>query len=201
MYLEQRTWKTLNLTALSFGFGTLLLRHLTTSQQQQYHAIQGLLFLTLPMTVWYAMAQNHDTKHALSLLLICWNCDTGALIVGRITKPYLPTQPLWLANISPSKSLAGMVGGLGLGTLTAVTIPSLWRLVGFYETIPAFSATLGVQLSVLAILGDLVESAIKRQSNQKDSSSLLPGHGGILDRFDSSFFAVVAYYNHLESNR
>ena len=192
--------RTSNLAALISGFAVLFLRHLATSQQQQHHAIRGLLFLTLPMTVWYAVAQN-DTRQALSLLLICWNCDTGALIVGRIAKQYVPTQPLWLANISPAKSLAGMVGGIGLGTLTAVAIPSLWRLAGYHETIPAFSATLGMQLSVLAVLGDLVESAIKRQSKQKDSSSLLPGHGGILDRFDSSLFAVVAYYYHLESNR
>ena len=58
---------------------------------------------------------------------------------------------------------------------------------------------LGVSLSLLAIIGDLVESSIKRQSQSKDSGSLLPGHGGVLDRFDSSLLAVLLYSFLLDS--
>ncbi len=54
---------------------------------------------------------------------------------------------------------------------------------------------IGTIISVLAIAGDLVESAVKRNAGKKDSGKLLPGHGGILDRFDSSFLAVIVYYH------
>ena len=161
----------------------------------------------------------------VAILLTVWNADTGALIAGRLLGRKTGSNPLpaWIRRISPAKTLEGFIGGLLGGGLTALwAIPML--LNGFsLETTPGFrklwglelihgqdgSATLssdngtnrlvlGFVLSVLAILGDLVESSIKRRSQSKDSGSVLPGHGGILDRFDSSLLAVLFYRVALE---
>lgn len=175
------------------------------------HFSFGLIFLSIPMSAWYLVA--HSFRHTTSLLLIVWNCDTGALLVGRIAKSLAPAaqQPPtpecqtslgWLHKISPAKSMAGIVGGLVFGTLTCAGIPWLWRFVDRNDAPNGTSnhewddhtLLLGIVLSVSAIFGDLVESAVKRTTGRKDSSKLLPGHGGILDRFDSTFLSVVVYY-------
>ena len=174
------------------------------------HLLFGMVFLSIPMSAWYLVAPSF--RHTISLLLIVWNCDTGALLVGRIAKSLVPAQqqPLptprpqsWLHRISPAKSIAGIVGGVVFGTLTCAGIPWLWRFVDGNDGLNgAFhhnewddhTLLLGIVLSASAILGDLVESAVKRTTGRKDSSKLLPGHGGVLDRFDSSFLSVVLYY-------
>lgn len=172
------------------------------------HSLFGMVFLSIPMSAWYRLAPNF--RHTISLLLIVWNCDTGALLVGRIHKsiPMLPPSPTipYLQTISPAKSVSGIMGGFVFGVLTTVCIPWLWRNVdNYYNTDnnngdghpesywDDHTVQLGIVLSISAIFGDLVESAVKRTTGQKDSSKLLPGHGGILDRFDSSLFAVVLY--------
>jgi CDP-diglyceride synthetase len=119
-----------------------------------------------------------------------------------------PPAPIpWLHAISPAKTIVGMWGGVTLGTLTTVFIPPLWNATRDHflerESDPWWlespwdgpwkKTLLGIALSLLAILGDLVESAVKRQAGKKDAGRLLPGHGGVLDRFDSSLLAVVAY--------
>jgi CDP-diglyceride synthetase len=195
---------------------------------QRRHWILGLVLVTIPFRAWYALCG--DFASTISLLLVVWNCDTGALVVGRLSTKLLPLPPppplhgdgennrqrqrrlpvpTWIRHISPAKSMEGFIGGLLGGTWTAVSwIPLLiqWCHV---ETTPAFDSLwitpslghrilLGMSLSFLAIVGDLVESSIKRQSHSKDSGSFLPGHGGILDRFDSSLLAVLLYQALLE---
>lgn len=163
-----------------------------------------MLVVTLPFRVWIALAPR-DFASTISVLLVVWNCDTGALLVGRISSKFgLPRVPVpeWIRRISPAKSMEGFLGGVLGGTLTATSgIPVLIRWASI-ETSPEFDALwgsysyrlgLGISLSMLAITGDLVESSIKRQSQSKDSGSFLPGHGGILDRFDSALLAVLLY--------
>ena len=167
------------------------------------HWLLGLVVITIPFRTWYLISQ--DFSSTISILLVVWNCDTGALLFGRLSKKTgLPKVqvPYWIQKISPAKSVEGFVGGILGGVWTAVSwIP---RLISWFdlETSSTFDkiwesttnrVVLGLFMSMLAIFGDLVESAIKRQSNSKDSGSFLPGHGGILDRFDSSLFAVLFY--------
>ena len=180
--------------------------HSTLQNQHQHHDTQGILAVTFPMTIWYKVATTQSTPHVISLLLICWNCDTGALLVGRmIQMTLIPSyQPQWLRQISPTKSIAGMIGGIGLGTTTVVLLPLLWTICGINNQQQWWNKPNGIHhgivLALLSIVGDLMESAIKRQSNQKDSSALLPGHGGILDRFDSTLLAVIYYYYYMRGN-
>jgi CDP-diglyceride synthetase len=162
------------------------------------HMIMGLVFLSIPMASWYAVSESFH--HTASLLLIVWNCDTGALIVGRLNKTIRgkgSTIP-WLQKVSPAKSIEGIFGGILFGVGTTTCIPWMWSYFGQEASLSATSfdghtLSLGLVLSIAAILGDLVESAVKRVSGKKDSSKLLPGHGGIMDRFDSSFISVVIY--------
>ena len=158
----------------------------------------------------------------VAILLTVWNADTGALIAGRLLGRKRNGDsnklPEWIRKISPAKTLEGFVGGILGGTLTALwAIPMLLRAFSM-TTSPGFDKLWGLEstqdeegalilhstsglnrlvlgfcLSFLAILGDLVESSIKRKSQSKDSGSVLPGHGGILDRFDSSLLAVLFY--------
>jgi len=168
------------------------------------HWILGLILVTLPFRAWIGLAPR-DFASTISVLLVVWNCDTGALLAGRICNKLKVRRlqvPEWIRKISPAKSIEGFVGGILGGTWTAVSWIPLVVEWARLETSPAFDNLwesqqsrfgLGVALSVLAIVGDLVESAVKRQSQSKDSGSILPGHGGILDRFDSSLLAILLY--------
>ncbi|CAJ1945154.1 unnamed protein product [Cylindrotheca closterium] len=171
---------------------------------ERRHWILGLVLITIPFRTWYSISQ--DFASTISILLVVWNCDSGALLVGRLASkigmPRIPV-PRWIHKISPAKSMEGFIGGLAGGTWTAVSwIPRLvsWFEIDTNESFDVLWSTslsqrfaLGLAMSLMAIFGDLVESSIKRQSQRKDSGSILPGHGGILDRFDSSLFAVLLY--------
>ncbi|QGP93230.1 Cytidylyltransferase family protein [Neomoorella glycerini] len=118
--------------------------------------------------------------------ILTWANDTGAYFCGRIFGRRHP----W-PNLSPGKTWAGAIGGL---LLTVVAAKALGPLL-----LPALNSRLLVGLAVLTAIaaqaGDLIESGFKRQAGVKDSGWLLPGHGGILDRFDSLLLvAPVVYY-------
>ncbi len=137
----------------------------------------GVLLL-VPM--WLALVElrvDHGVEHLLLLLLLIWGADTGAYIVGRSFGKHKLAP-----KVSPGKSIEGVFGGLGTALL--VTLVFLY----FQNISPDqywFYILLSLGVVLVSILGDLFESLYKRASNIKDSSHLLPGHGGILDRFDS----------------
>lgn len=175
----------------------------------------GVLLISTPSRTWLIVSKNfHDT---VSLLLTVWNADTGALIAGRIgtlMQTNLP-KPKWLQRISTGKTVEGLLGGLLGGTTTFYLLPAFWSLIHSYDLAPlsdnssfiwaSASPTerlcIGFLLSVTAILGDLWESSLKRAFQAKDSGHLLPGHGGVLDRFDSSLLAVMLYKGLLDRAR
>ncbi len=117
-----------------------------------------------------------------------WANDTFAYFVGsRFGRHKL------CPAISPAKTVEGFIGGLA-GSILAIT------LLGLLFKLPVnHSIIMGIVVGVIAPIGDLAESAIKRFAEVKDSGKLLPGHGGILDRFDSILFTVpiVYYYIHM----
>ncbi|GAB4457543.1 MAG: phosphatidate cytidylyltransferase [Armatimonadaceae bacterium] len=120
----------------------------------------------------------------LYVMAVTWSTDTGAFFIGQRWGKRL-LAPL----ISPAKTVEGAIGGWATGVLMSLA----W---GTWIGIPAVHCVvLGVLLGTLAHLGDLCESALKRELGVKDFGRLLPGMGGMLDRFDSIFFtAPVAYY-------
>jgi phosphatidate cytidylyltransferase len=121
----------------------------------------------------------------LLLILAVWAYDTGAYLVGRRFG-----RARFLEHLSPSKTYAGLVGGL-VASIFVVAI----LLVGLGQA-PLHALLLGPLAALGAQAGDLAESMLKRAAGAKDSGTLMPGHGGILDRVDSFLFAapVVTLY-------
>jgi len=126
-------------------------------------------------------------KWLVFLFLVIWASDTGAYYVGTALGKHRLYE-----KISPKKSIEGLAGGIFASMLIAL-LCKIWLVpsVGFLE-----AAILGVCLAAVGTVGDLVESLLKRSAGVKDSGTLIPGHGGILDRMDSMLFAapVLFYY-------
>lgn len=114
------------------------------------------------------------------VLLVVWVTDIGGYFAGR----GIGGPKLW-PRVSPKKTWAGAIGGLVLGLVIAVG----FALLGFGKMGPLL--LLGAVLSVVSQLGDLFESAVKRRFDVKDSSHIIPGHGGLLDRLDGFVAAIV----------
>lgn len=120
------------------------------------------------------------------VVLLTWGCDTGAYLVGRS----LGRHPLY-PRVSPKKSREGALGGVLFALLCALgaqrTFAGDWLE-------PGTALVLALVAAVAGQTGDLVESLIKRGSQAKDSATIIPGHGGTLDRFDSLFFSAPLLY-------
>ncbi len=121
----------------------------------------------------------------LLLILAVWSYDTGAYLVGKNLG-----RTKFLTHISPSKTIEGLIGGVVAATIVVGLM--LWAL----GENPAHALALGPLTALAAQAGDLAESVIKRAAGAKDSGTLIPGHGGMLDRVDSFVFAapVVTLY-------
>lgn len=119
------------------------------------------------------------------LYFVIWLGDAGALYIGRSLGRHKLAP-----GISPKKTVEGAAGSLAASVLASLVI-RLWFIpeLGLFDAV-----ALGILLNVLGQLGDLVESGIKRSTGVKDSASFIPGHGGVLDRGDSLFFAGPALY-------
>jgi phosphatidate cytidylyltransferase len=117
-------------------------------------------------------------------LIGTWVFDSGSYFAGRGFGRHklAPT-------VSPGKTVEGLAGGLLAGSLVIG-----WLAVGWLGSTPLESLALTLTIMAAAQLGDLAESALKRQSAVKDSGPLIPGHGGILDRFDSLLYVMPAVY-------
>ena len=119
--------------------------------------------------------------YVIFALLIVWTTDSGAYFTGR----KLGKRKLW-PEISPNKTVEGFVGGIVWAIVTALIIQWISPLTSSYIILIGIT----IVASIFGQLGDLVESGIKRHFNVKDSGNLPPGHGGILDRFDSLLFVL-----------
>lgn len=149
----------------------------------------GWLFAHFPLL----RAVGGDWRPLLFAFLMTWVTDTGAYFAGRALGRHKLAPAL-----SPGKTVEGAIGGsLAAGVVGALVAPAL--LGGVLAHAPGglqlTGGLLAVLVSVAALVGDLAESALKRHVGVKDSGNLLPGHGGVLDRFDSALFTVpVVYY-------
>ncbi len=150
----------------------------------------SILYIAVPVTMSNFLAFRHVGEYSgttlLSLFILIWVMDTGSYVFGlalgqRFGKKLAP-------GISPKKSWIGFWGGL-LCTVGAAVL--LWHF-GMLRLKWWVAAILGVVVAVAGVYGDLLESQWKRYYAVKDSGNTIPGHGGFLDRFDSSLFVLPA---------
>lgn len=148
----------------------------------------GIYYVALLFAFQVAIRMGADGKYWLVFMyLVIWASDTGAYYAGT----NLGKHKLY-PKISPQKSVEGLIGAV----LAAVAVAHLCR-VWFLPVLTAKEATvLGFILVLAGTLGDFVESLLKRSAGVKDSGTIIPGHGGVLDRMDSMLFAapVLFYY-------
>ena len=151
----------------------------------------GLLVL-IPAYVALLYLRRHDAHLILLALLvtIIWAADVGAYFVGR----QFGTTKL-APKVSPGKSWAGLVGGMILALAVGMLVALIGEPSDYLISPIAWAVLIGIiAVTVLfSVLGDLFESLIKREHGVKDSSSLLPGHGGVLDRIDSLTAATPVF--------
>lgn len=191
-------------TAQMFSlYGMLLLYILVSELYRKAHAplrnwtlcFASQLYIAVPFALLPLLSIVYDAPtgalaynwiYPLALFIFLWVNDTFAYLCGCSLGRYIPYK--LFPRISPGKSWAGSIGG-GLFTLAAAYI--IWRWQP--ETMPLLR-WMGFALVVVVFgtWGDLVESLIKRQLGIKDSGHVLPGHGGLLDRFDSALLAIPA---------
>jgi len=153
-------------------------------------------FVLLRELPWRAgLAYRDGSSLVLYAFLVTWSCDTGAYLTGRF---FGRTRP-WTA-ISPRKTLEGAIGGLVFALLAAqLGAATFLRPEGGGPLLPwPHALAVGALVGVCGQVGDLVESLFKRDAASGDSSDLIPGHGGVLDRFDSLYFAAPLVYYYLK---
>ncbi|MCB9764870.1 MAG: phosphatidate cytidylyltransferase [Alphaproteobacteria bacterium] len=145
-----------------------------------------LVFLPLVRRV------EHGIAWIFLVLAITWLGDTGGYFAGR----FFGKHKLY-PKVSPKKTWEGVAGGVALAVVGAFIV----RAVGLPDLTVAECVALGVVLDLLGVVGDLVESLLKRSFGVKDSGWIMPGHGGILDRIDGLLFTVPVLYLYLWVSR
>jgi phosphatidate cytidylyltransferase len=143
----------------------------------------GLIYIGIPFTLVQFIAieeGNYYPNIILGLLLLTWANDTGAYVIGsQIGKTKL------FPRISPNKTWEGSLGGVAVAFLIA------WLLSLYVTGLSLMNwLVLATLVSIFASLGDLIESMLKRSLGVKDSGTIMPGHGGFLDRFDAFIFLL-----------
>ncbi len=149
----------------------------------------AILYLGVPLSIAGSFQRSQIlVLHLLMVLSVVWAGDILAYGVGKKWGKHKVAS-----RVSPHKSLEGYVAGLLFSVLAAMVF-------GHYSSLAwptAYLVLIGAFLGLVSIVGDLFESMLKRGADIKDSSNLLPGHGGVLDRIDSLLFALPAYYTFL----
>ena len=170
----------------------LMINSLYLKDKKDFHKFANLytsiLYIAVPWSLFNFAAFSADSQFSGILLLsffgIVWASDVGAYVFG-ITLGQKYGKKLF-PSISPKKSWIGFWGGI----LTAVVVAVILHRCEILNFSMLHSMILAVLINVASVYGDLIESQWKRYYNVKDSSNLIPGHGGLLDRFDSALVAI-----------
>lgn len=172
-----------------------LYRHQQKPMQNIAFTLLGVFYIALPFSLMnfltingssYSMVYNPNIL--LGILFLVWANDTGAYVVGVSMGKHK-----MIPRISPKKSWEGFVGGIAITLLVAWIIAMAFDDVSLKHWL-----AIGLITTFMAVLGDLVESMFKRSIGVKDSGKFLPGHGGLLDRFDALIMVLPMVYVYLE---
>lgn len=150
----------------------------------------GVIYIAVPLSVAsYIVFWSNEYSYSLLLgfFVLMWSFDTLAYVFGVSFGKHRLFE-----RVSPKKSWEGFIGGLITNVGMAYIISFIFKDFTFIQW-----AGLSILISVFGTFGDLVESSFKRNIDEKDSGSLLPGHGGVLDRFDAVLFTLPLFYVYL----
>jgi len=144
-------------------------------------AVFGLAYFGFPMA-WFMEVARFSREHLLAFFVMLWAADIGAYVTGKL----IGRRPLH-EKISPGKTLEGFIGRLIWAVMAAAVLMQVmdWNI---------WTLLVGLGVGVFSEVGDLLESVWKRERGVKDSSNLLPGHGGFLDRLDSLFASLPVFW-------
>ncbi|KAJ8523600.1 hypothetical protein ON010_g17517 [Phytophthora cinnamomi] len=156
--------------------------------------VVGLVYIIGTLSVLVSFVDDERRtlyrKLLIALLYVVWASDTGAYVTGKALAlakyPYY--NPL-AAHLSKNKDYEGTLGAIGFGIIAMMVSSDVLDLPGSFGT----KVTFTVVAVVIGRLGDLFESLLKRAAGVKDSGSLIPGHGGVLDRIDALMFATLVF--------
>jgi phosphatidate cytidylyltransferase len=157
--------------------------------EKRLTAILVYLWLSFPLatylaTAWAGRGSSYEPLYPLLLIIIIWTNDTFAYLTGSLMGRHRLTP-----RLSPGKTWEGTIGGLLFSMVTG------WVIHRVTGTLNAGSwIVLSALMALLGLSGDLFESWLKRRAGVKNMGVLLPGHGGVLDRFDSLLFSAPVYY-------
>ena len=170
--------------------GAYVLKYPKYNTEQVFASILGLLYLPMMLSYIYQIRITEDGLYSLWLIFLCsWGCDTCAYCVGMLfgKRKLAPV-------LSPKKSIEGAIGGVvGAAAFGAIYGAAVSNSL-VMENAPLYFAIICAVGAVISQFGDLIASGIKRQHGIKDYGKLIPGHGGILDRFDSVIFTAPMIY-------
>ena len=147
------------------------------------YMVLGMFYIGIPFALLHFIAfdgAHFYSKIVFGLLVLTWVNDTGAYLIGS----QLGRTPLF-PRISPRKTWEGMIGGISTTIVFGVLLSLFVTDIGLLNWV-----VLAMMVAMFGTLGDLVESMLKRSIGVKDSGRLLPGHGGLLDRFDAFIFVI-----------
>lgn len=171
-------------------FVTWLNQHKKIRYEQVFFALAAMVFVPHAMTS-MILIESFDNEHGVFLLTMglcgAWIADSGAYFSGvALGKHKLCPE------ISPKKTIEGLVGGI---LTTGIVYAVVFAIAGGFSVSKAiFAFVLGAACAVIGTVGDLSASMIKRQIGFKDYGKIMPGHGGLMDRFDSVLFVLPTFY-------
>lgn len=145
------------------------------------------IFLYSALDVFYfANAQQYNFYYPLTIILIIWTNDTFAYFTGTVFGKHK-----LMPDVSPKKSVEGLAGGLIFSIIAGFLMYTYFLSDKAHWSVTD-SISISLIVSIVGTMGDLIESKLKRIAHVKDSGRILPGHGGILDRFDAWFLSIPA---------
>ncbi|MDR3350524.1 MAG: phosphatidate cytidylyltransferase [Prevotellaceae bacterium] len=150
------------------------------------YVLSGVLYIAVPLSLLNFPGAVAGRPALLGLFAILWSNDVGAYVFGMLFGQ--KGKHKLFPSISPKKSWEGFAGGVFTALAAGYALSSLGVLpYGLFHTL-----ALSLLIAVFGVLGDLVESMLKRSAGVKDSGKIIPGHGGLLDRFDAALLALPA---------
>ena len=166
----------------------VLVKYKTEAIDKLAVAINGLVLISLPCLLLLRMqpfkAEEYQYVYPLAVFILIWISDTMAYVAGRLFGKHKLFEIL-----SPKKTVEGWIGGAFFTAIAGAFLYYLWEIGPLWQ-----GFVLAFVIAIFGVFGDLFISSIKRKTGLKDTGNIIPGHGGIIDRFDAFFFAVPAAY-------